>query len=92
MPFAEDHSQFLDTDDFATSATYNGSTINGIFDDEYVEGLDMVESTGPQFLVRSSDVAGIAHGAELVINSVTYTVVGVKPDGTGMTTLELTHA
>jgi len=66
--------------------------IKGIFDANYFEimGVDGgVESTQPGVVCRSGDVAGIGHGAAVVADGVSYTVVGVKPDGTGITELAL---
>ena len=73
---------------------YNGSTtISGIFDNEYIgvsAGGDIdVESASPAFTCQTSDVPSADHGDTLVVNSVTYTVRGVQPDGTGMTVLVL---
>jgi hypothetical protein len=88
---------FLNTDEFAVIATYTpdgGSavSINGIFDNAYdeIEGPHAgLETSNPAFTCLSSDVSSAAHGDTLLVNSLTYTVAGVKPDGTGMTTLEL---
>ena len=83
---------FLDTDDFAVSITYNSKSIAGIFDDEY-KGVNPltgeIEATAPQVIVKISDVSGIVHGSVLLINSTTYYVISIRPDGTGLTTLIL---
>lgn len=93
MAFTEDLAQFLDTDDFAVAATYNGSTtVNGILDQEYYEvgvGDAGVESSQPVFLCRTADVPAAAHGDTLLIDAITYKVRGVQPDGTGLTRLAL---
>ena len=91
---AADRAAMLDTDEFAVAATYNGGAIvNGIFDNEYAGVLDgagaPVESTRPVFYCRTADVASAVHGDTLVISGTTYNVVGVEPDGAGMTTLIL---
>jgi hypothetical protein len=36
LPFANDLTFILDVDDFATAVTYDGGTINGIFDNETI--------------------------------------------------------
>jgi len=94
MAFTEDLTEFLDTAyGFAVTATYNGSTsVNGIFDAEYFEpdaGFAGIQSAQPVFLCRTVDVASAAHGQTLVVASVNYKIVGVEPDGTGMTLLKL---
>ncbi|MCF6147274.1 MAG: hypothetical protein E3K37_01300 [Candidatus Kuenenia sp.] len=79
---------FLDTDDFGTAITYGGNTIYGIFDSAY-ESADGVESSGPQVVVKSSDVPVIAHGAAMVIAGTTYYVINAQPDGTGISVILL---
>lgn len=84
--------------DFGVTATYTAdgespTSITVIFDKTYL-GVDAggevtVESNNPVALCRTSDVSDADHAATLVINSVTYNVVGVQPDGTGLTHLEL---
>ena len=87
-----DLATFIDTDDFAVSITYNSASIAGIFDDEY-KGVNPltgeIEATAPQVIVKISDVSGIVHGSVLLINSTTYYVISIRPDGTGLTTLIL---
>jgi hypothetical protein len=89
---------FFDTDAFAQTATYTrigypSVSISVIFDSEYsvVEG---VVETGmgvpaPQALCKSSDVANASRGDTLLVGGMTYYVLEVKPDGTGVTTLVL---
>jgi len=64
------------------------TTIDGIFDKEYVE-LNGVESYSPVFTCQTSDVPNVKHGARMTINLINYTVVGVQPDGTGVVQLIL---
>jgi len=88
-----------DADDRATmladwdTATYNGATtVNGIFDNEYFEigsGTPGMEGSQPSFICRAADVSAAAQGDTLLINSITYTVVAVQPDGNGMVRLVL---
>jgi hypothetical protein len=93
MAFTEDLTAFFSTDDFAVSALYNGTTtINVILYTAYYEenmGRVGFEGSAPVALARTADVPGVAHGVSLVIYGVTYSVVGVEPDGTGLTTLRL---
>lgn len=88
MSFAEDLSVFFDTDEFADAATYNGATINGIFDNAYFEGQG-IQSSQPVFTCPTASVPNALHGDELVRAGVTFRVVGVEPDGTGVTLLRL---
>lgn len=95
---AADLASFFDATEFATSALYTPavgvpSTVVGIFDAEFA-AVDLqagveVESTRPQFMCRTADVAAAAHGETLVIGAITYTIRGAHPDGTGVTTLIL---
>jgi hypothetical protein len=68
-------------------------TINGIFDDPQASrnATDMLDITipAPQFVCRTSDVANVAEGDSLVVNSVSYIVRVTLTDGTGVTTLLL---
>lgn len=84
---------FVEVDDFAVAATYNGGTVNGIFDKEYLE-LDSGGSVAfavnqPRFVCRTSDVSSAAEGDPIVISGTNYIVRVVQEDGTGMTTLVL---
>lgn len=101
MTFASDlvadFGTFLDTDAFGTFATLSGgSQVAVIFDNAYVAGLGgiggLVESTGPACIASSADVSSVVQGSTLTINAVAYTVTGVQPDGTGVTTLQLRKA
>lgn len=91
---AADRATFFDTDDFGVDALWKGTTtFSGIFDNEFfpslVDAEVQVESTQPVFVIRTSDAPGVKHDDTLVIDSVTYAVKGVHPDGTGITALVL---
>ena len=88
MPMTEDFTAFFDTDEHATAATYNASTVNGIFEDQFVS-VGGIESSKPTFTCAEADVTGIKNGDTLIVNSVDYKVVGTQPDGTGMMFLVL---
>jgi len=94
---ASDFASFFDTDSHGSSVTYtpdggSASTINGILNNEF-ELVDVgdtgVESTIPVLTVKSSDVSSIAQGDTFVIDSVTYKSVIIRPDGTGVTEIQL---
>lgn len=91
MPFTEDLTPFFETADFATAATYNGATtVNGIFDREYIEPLgNIVEGTAPVFMCALADLPSVDHDDTLLIGATTYKVKGVEPDGTGVVLLRL---
>ncbi len=66
----------------------------GVFGDDYVgigDGLADVESSGPMLTCRTSDVdrLKILKGDRLTIDGDYYTVVGHRPDGTGITVLQV---
>lgn len=89
MAFTEELSAFFDTTDgFAVAATVGAATVNGIFDKAYFESIN-VQGDQPMFLCASADVASVVHGTAVTISAVNYKVVGVEPDGTGMTLLRL---
>lgn len=79
---------FLNTGEFAVDITFGAGTIKGIFDNEFIESNQdeiSVEDLQPQVIVKSSDIPGLAHGDTMTIESVVYNVVGIQPDGTGLT-------
>lgn len=91
MAFTEDFSLYFRIDDFGTSAVYSGSgaTIKGILDAEYNEAMGRVQASQPVFACATTDVASATHGQTLTIGATVYKIVGVEPDGTGMTVLRL---
>jgi len=90
---ATDRAGFFDPADFGVTATYNGTTsVNGIFDNAYFEvaaGEAGIQSTHPVFWCRTADIPSPTHNQTLIISSVTYKIVGVEPDSTGITQLML---
>ena len=89
MSFVESFDPFFA--DFGVSATLAGNTVTGIFDDAYGESFGgMVAGSGPMFRLPSS--IAVTSGDALVHASTTYTVVGIEPDGTGLTLLRLQKA
>ncbi len=94
---ASDLAGFFDTNAHGTACTFtpsggSASTINGILNNEFQlidVGETGVESTMPVLTVRSSDVSGVAHGDDFTINSIDYKAVVIRPDGTGITEIQL---
>lgn len=97
MAFVEDIDAFFNTDDFAVAATYtpdggSPSTVNGIFDDEYfdeVGGSVGIEGSQPRFTCKLADVAAVEQGDALTVSGVSYLIVNVQKDGTGIVILIL---
>lgn len=93
---AQDLENFFDTETHGSTATVtiNGtdSSINVIINKEYFaiagESVD-VDGTQPVVTCRSSDVTGIDTDDTITIDSVTYNIVNIQPDGTGVTVLIL---
>jgi|TARA_Y100000294_G_scaffold139889_1_gene133521 hypothetical protein len=89
---------FFDTDDFAKSATFtdvsasSSSTVKGIFDKESIEQsvgeAGLIEEV-PVFTCKSSDVSDATFDDTFVIDTVTYYIKEILPDGTGMTRFTL---
>lgn len=92
MSIYEDDIDFF-FDVFGVNGVYDGTTtVETIFDDSFERiNLDTgeVEGSSPQVVIKTSAIANIAHGKTLLINSITYYIRGVQPDGTGMTRLIL---
>lgn len=96
---SSDRTTFLSDNDFAVEVTYtpdggDATTIEGIFDDEYKArdtATGEVETTPPQIIVATRDVLNAAHGDTIIKSGVTYNIIGIHKDGTGMTTLILSR-
>ena len=77
---------------FGQAVTVNNVSITAIFDNEYAgfSGLGVgIDSNEPILTCKSADVSTAVQGTAAVVGGVTYAVVGVEPDGTGITTLRL---
>ena len=88
---------FVNTDDFGEAATItiggSSSSINVILNKEYFAidpgtAID-IEGTQPVATGITSDMSGVDNEDTIVIDSVTYNIVSVQSDGTGMTALVL---
>ncbi len=93
IPFADDLSNIFDVDEFATAVTYDGGTINGIFDNETIPvdagGYVSVHEEQPRLTCRTTDISSIAYNQVMVINAITYYVRAWIHDGTGVTVIQL---
>ena len=92
MAFTEDLSVFFNEDEFAVSATLDGASVTGIFDNGYTLGAvgpTGMASAAPMFRLPTASVPASPHGKSLVTGGITYRVVGHEPDGTGVSILLL---
>lgn len=79
MAFTEDLTVFFDTGDFAVAATLQGgTTVNVVFDRDYVEAVDRVSTTDPVCMARVADITASNVGQTLVISGTTYTIRDVQ--------------
>lgn len=78
--------------DFGIDATYGANTIKVIFHNEYeVMTLfgGIVESKNPFLEIKDSDIVGATHSSTITIGGVAYNFIEIRPDGTGITIVEL---
>jgi hypothetical protein len=94
MPFTEDLAAMFDVDyGFAVLATSGAASFPVLFDNAYQGSLNgLVQDTNPIARARASDVAALVQGSPLTVAAVTYRIVSLQPDGTGVTVLELRRA
>jgi hypothetical protein len=95
LPLTSDLAVFFDTNDFGVTATVGGTSFTVILDKIYVEqavGTVGIEGSNPVAICRSSDVSSVVHNTAITVDSISYTVVGVEPDNTGVTLLVLEAA
>ncbi len=91
---------FFATDVFGQMATYTrfgypSVSIPVIFDASgsvatLADGTEY-ETTAPKVLCRTEDVRNAAHGDTVTVDSKAYKVIGISPDGAGVTTLTLSE-
>lgn len=94
MAFVEPLGAFFDASQgFAVPALYNGAQqIDVIFDNAWLQdtpGQSGIGTAQPMALVEQTKVPAAARGDTLVINGITFKVVEVHPDGTGLVMLLL---
>jgi hypothetical protein len=83
--------EFFSLTDFAVQALVRGRTINVIFDEQYVDALG-VESSQPAATCSSADVDDVEQDDMITISGREFRIIGVQPDGTGVTVLRLQRA
>ncbi len=90
--FIDDLDVFIndDTPGYVDANIAGIGVVGGIFGDDYGEFSGMVAGSKPTLLCISSQITAVVNGTALTINGVNYTVAGApQPDGTGLTTLNL---
>jgi hypothetical protein len=78
--------------DFGIPTTVGGVSTLAIIDDDYAAALGLVVGSAPVLTIQTSAVPAVAIGNAVVVNATNYTVVGIHPDGTGLTRLILEAA
>lgn len=88
--FAEDLDVFLS--DFGEPVTLAGATVQAIFDRAYrsadAEHLQ-IEDRAPVLTCKDADLPADPHDETVVIRGASWLVIGVEPDGTGLSRLKL---
>lgn len=88
---------FFDNNPFAETISYTGyglaaASIKAQFEDPYqltsAQGIEY-QNANPNCLCKTSDVPTADDRATIIRNAVTYYVMDVQPDGTGITRLIL---
>lgn len=84
MAMTEDISDFFDDNEFSVVALWKGTTsVNVIYDHEYTEQFGAAGSN-PIVIGDINSLPGVARGDSLNIDSVSYTIETIEPDGTGL--------
>lgn len=70
--------------------TIDDVQVSGVYTEDYAE-IGLVESYNPVFIVKTSDLPEfLEHGMKVESDDLSrYEIVGIKPDGNGLTALEL---
>lgn len=79
---------FLNCQEFATEAVIRGRCIAGLEGHTAVMVSD-VETMQTVFTCASGAILEIAHDERLTLRDRIYRIVGIRPDGTGLTTFIL---
>jgi len=91
MSFFEDHSQYFS--DFGVTAAIGANSFSVIFDHEYFAvdiGEAGQEHRQPFFTCISSDLPqGAADGTVVTIGGTDYRIKNIRPDGTGISVVDL---
>lgn len=95
----DDLAALFNVNEFGASAVHTNAnnvetTLKGIFDNTYFSadlatGSVNISESNPTFIGRTSDFSDLAYGDTLEIDSVTWIIREIMPDGTGVTELSL---
>jgi hypothetical protein len=88
MLFEEDFGVFFNSEEFAVEAVIRGRKVVGLEGRSCVLSND-VETQKASFTCPSRCIWNVAHGERIHMNEHTYAVVGIQPDGMGLTALIL---
>jgi hypothetical protein len=94
MSFWEDDAGGFFNDFGEPALLQDGTEITVIFDAAYQTASPMgvdIESSKPMAMAKSTDVENEVHGNTITIRGTIYMIVGIQPDGTGMTNLILSE-
>jgi hypothetical protein len=84
----EDLGIFFNPQEFAIDAVIEGRSVPGV-QGQTPSSEGGVETQKTVFTCASAGVDQVQHGAPLRLEDRAYTVVGIRPDGVGFTTLVL---
>ena len=87
--FVEDLSVFFVSSDFAVTATLDGVSVLGLFDNGYLQAFDGIATSGTTFTLPTAQTVSATSASVLVVNGTTYRVRSVQPDGSGVSVLLL---
>ena len=89
MAFSEDFSVFFndDTPGFKQMVV-NSVPVDGIFDNDFKES-NFIETSNPIFWAASSDLTGVVQDMTVLDGAISYSVIGVEPDNSGVMGLVL---
>lgn len=94
MTFVQDDIAGMLGDFGETIIIPGGSSITGIFQNEYeaqfVYGVE-IDSSAPVLVCQTSDIGNVSVGSQIGRGSTTYYVQSVQTDGLGLTTLILSE-
>lgn len=92
IDFNDDLDEMLSDDDHGVEVIFNRQCFSGISNQEFVSpepGVDDDERENTVVYVPSNKVIGIKYNDPIKVDKKPLFVLGVQPDGTGMTALVL---
>ena len=97
MPVETAADRLVMLNDFGVNCTYTPDggapvvILTILLNDYYAveTGTVSVEVNQPIAVIRTADAAAISHNDIMVIEGITYKVVNIRPDGTGISEIQL---